>query len=245
MSNRPLQGILLSLALTACLRSAPAQSGPVDPFLPLREKMVREDIAGQGIKDQRVLQAMKELQRELFVPEEFREKAYQDRPLPIAEGQTISQPYVVAYMTEALGLTGGEKVLEIGTGSGYQAAVLAKIVAQVFTIEIREILATSAAKRLKDLGYANVSVKRADGYFGWPEQGPFDAIMITAAANHIPPPLLAQLKEGGRLIVPLGSTRYVQTLVRVTKRGGRFQTERLLDVRFVPMTGAAQSAKPK
>ena len=213
-------------------------------YAQLRERMLQQDIAGRGIRDPRVLQAMKEVPRHLFVAENLREKAYQDRPLPIAEGQTISQPYVVAYMTEALELKGGEKVLEIGTGSGYQAAILAKILPQVFTIEIRETLATSAGKTLKEMGYSGVSVKHADGYFGWPEQGPFDAILITAATNHIPPPLLRQLKEGGKLILPLGSTRYFQTLVRVTKQAGKFQSERLADVRFVPMTGEAQKTSP-
>ncbi len=221
-----------------------AQEGDAARFSKLREKMVQEDIAARGIKDPAVLQAMREVRRHLFVPEELRGKAYEDRPLPIADGQTISQPYVVAYMTEALSLKVGEKVLEIGTGSGYQAAVLANILGEVATLEIREILASSAAKRLKDLGYSKVAVKHADGYFGWVEQGPFDAILITAAANHIPPPLLRQLKEGGRLILPLGSTRYFQTLVKVTKQGGQFKHERLIDVRFVPMTGEAQKPSP-
>ena len=212
-------------------------------FAARREAMIRQDIEGRGVRDVRVLQAMREIPRELFVPESIQKLAYEDRPLPIGEGQTISQPYVVAYMTETLQLKGEEKVLEIGTGSGYQAAVLSKTSKEVSTIEIREGLAEKAMVRLKQLGYGNVWVKRADGYFGWPEKGPFDAIMITAAANHIPPPLLKQLKEGGRLILPLGSTVYYQTLVRVTKRGEKFDQERLIDVRFVPMTGEAEKQK--
>ena len=221
-----------------------AQISPEDPmFAARREAMIRQDIEGRGVRDVRVLQAMREIPRELFVPESIQKLAYEDRPLPIGEGQTISQPYVVAYMTETLQLKGEEKVLEIGTGSGYQAAVLSKTSKEVSTIEIREGLAEKAMVRLKQLGYGNVWVKRADGYFGWPEKGPFDAIMITAAANHIPPPLLKQLKEGGRLILPLGSTVYYQTLVRVTKRGEKFDQERLIDVRFVPMTGEAEKQK--
>jgi protein-L-isoaspartate(D-aspartate) O-methyltransferase len=218
-----------------------AQGSSEDPrFAARREEMVRLDIEGRGVRDPKVLQVMREIPRHLFVPEKLKEVAYGDRPLPIGEGQTISQPYVVAYMTEALRLKGGEKVLEIGTGSGYQAAVLAKIAKEVCTMEIRGNLAAAAAARLREMHYPNVSVKHADGYFGWPEKGPFDAIMITAAANHIPPPLLKQLKEGGRLILPLGSTFYYQTLVQVTKRGEKFDTERLIDVRFVPMTGEAE-----
>lgn len=210
-----------------------------------RLQMVEKDLKGRGIKDTRVLQVMSEIPRHLFVPASLREEAYRDHPLPIGEGQTISQPYVVALMTEEIKLASPLKVLEIGTGSGYQAAVLAGIAKEVYTIEIREGLARSAESRLKTLGYANVTVKRADGYFGWPEKGPFDAILITAAVNHIPPPLLDQLKEGGRLLLPLGSTRFYQTLVRVTKRGGKFDTERLIDVRFVPMTGQAQNGAEK
>ncbi len=210
--------------------------------------MVREDIAARGVRDARVLQVMSEIPRHLFVPGHLREAAYRDRPLPIGEGQTISQPYVVAYMTEILLQDWPRrplKVLEIGTGSGYQAAVLAKIVDDVWTIEIREALASQAKKRLIEMGYNNIDVKHADGYFGWSDKAPFDAIMITAAVNHIPTPLLKQLKEGGRLILPLGSTTFYQTLVRVTKRGDNFETERLIDVRFVPMTGEAEKEKTK
>ncbi|HOP39460.1 MAG TPA: protein-L-isoaspartate(D-aspartate) O-methyltransferase, partial [Geobacteraceae bacterium] len=193
-----------------------------------------------GIRDARVLKVMGDVPRHLFVDKRLRDQAYADHPLPIEEGQTISQPYVVALMTEALKLKPADRVLEIGTGSGYQAAVLAGIVKEVFTMEIRKPLADSAASRLRELGYLNVAVKYADGYFGWPEHAPFDAIIITASANHIPPPLVRQLKEGGRLIIPLGSTLFYQTLTLVTKqKGGKLTVEQLGPVAFVPMTGKA------
>jgi protein-L-isoaspartate(D-aspartate) O-methyltransferase len=163
--------------------------------------------------------------------------------LPIGEGQTISQPYVVALMTEALKLKPTDRVLEIGTGSGYQAAVLAEIVKEVYTIEIRKSLADMADRRLKDFNYKNVKVKYADGYFGWQEHAPFDAIIITAAANHIPPPLIRQLKEGGRLILPLGSTVYYQTLTLVTKKKGDLDVEQMGSVAFVPMVGESEKKR--
>ncbi|MBM4129078.1 MAG: protein-L-isoaspartate(D-aspartate) O-methyltransferase, partial [Nitrospira sp.] len=164
-------------------------------------------------------------------------------PLPIEEGQTISQPYVVALMTEALKLKPGDRVLEIGTGSGYQAAVLAEIVKEVYTIEIRKTLSEKATSRLKELGYRNIQVKYADGYFGWDAYAPFDAIMVTAAANHIPPPLIKQLKEGGRLIIPLGSTVYYQELTLLTKRKGELKVEQMGPVAFVPMIGEVQKRR--
>lgn len=208
-----------------------------DPYALKRQQMVRNDIRGRDVKEPKVLSAMSNVPRHLFVPPEYRNKAYEDHPLPIGEGQTISQPYVVALMTEALKLKGGDRVLEIGTGSGYQAAVLAEIVREVYTIEIRKNLAEKAESVLKELGYLNVKVKYGDGYFGWEEAAPFDAIIITAAANHIPPPLIKQLKEGGRLIVPLGSTVYLQTLILATKLKGQLDVEQLGPVAFVPMTG--------
>lgn len=175
--------------------------------------------------------------------ENLRSRAYGDYPLPIGEGQTISQPYVVALMTEALRLKPTDRVLEIGTGSGYQAAVLAETVKEVYSIEIRKSLAEMASKRLKDLGYRNVKVKYADGYFGWEEYAPFDAIIITTAANHIPPPLIKQLKEGGRLIIPLGSTVYYQMLTLVTKKKGELDVEQMGSVAFVPMIGEAEKRR--
>lgn len=211
-----------------------------DHFGLKREKMIEQDIKGMGIKDKKVLEVMARVPRHLFVDEGLREQAYEDHPLPIGEGQTISQPYIVALMTEALRLKPADRVLEIGTGSGYQAAVLSEMVKEVYTIEIRKALADSAAKRLKDLGYRNVKVKYADGYKGWTEYAPFDAIIITAAANHIPPLLIKQLKEGGRLIIPLGSTVYYQTLTLVTKQKGDLDVQQLGSVVFVPMTGEAE-----
>ena len=212
-----------------------------DPYRAKRMDMVERQIRGRGIRDARVLAAMEKVPRHLLVDRSLRPEAYRDHPLPIGEGQTISQPYVVALMTEELRLSPTDRVLEIGAGSGYQAAILAEIVKEVFTIEIRKGLAERAAERLKDLGYRNIRVKYADGYFGWQEHAPFDAIIITAAVNHIPPPLLKQLKEGGRLILPLGSTVFYQTLTLVTKnKGGDLSVEQKGEVAFVPMTGEAR-----
>ncbi len=200
-----------------------------------RERMVAEQIAARDVKDPLVLGAMRRVPRHLFVPEASRAEAYDDHPLPIGHAQTISQPYIVAFMTAALGLRGGESVLEIGTGSGYQAAVLSEIVGQVHTIEIVAPLAEEARARLLRLGYRNVQVRAGDGYRGWPEVAPFDAVMVTAAAPRIPEDLKRQLKDGGRLIVPVGDDS--QELVLVTRRGARFDERRVLPVRFVPMTG--------
>lgn len=205
--------------------------------------MVKEQLVGRGIKDKKVLDVMAKIPRQLFVEESLRNKAYGDHPLPIGEGQTISQPYVVALMTEALKLKPDDRVLEIGTGSGYQAAVLAEIVREVYTIEIRKRLVEKSEKLLNELGYKNIKVKYADGYLGWTEYAPFDAIIVTASANHIPPPLIKQLKEGGRLIIPLGSTVYYQTLTLVTKKGGELDVEQMGPVAFVPMIGEAQKRR--
>ena len=215
-------------------RSAPAGG---DDYTAQRLRMVKEDIEARGIRDQRVLEVLRTVPRHLFVDAYLRGSAYADHPLPIGEGQTISQPYVVALMTGALKLKPTDRVLEIGTGSGYQAAVLAEIAKDVYTIEIRKSLADKAAERLRELGYRNIKVKYADGYFGWQEHAPFDAIIITASANHIPPPLIKQLREGGRLILPIGSTVYYQTLTLATKRKGELDVEQLSAVAFVPMTG--------
>ncbi len=211
-----------------------------EDFAEKRLAMVKNDIQDRGIRDKRVIDALTKIERHLFVSKHLQKKAYRDHPLPIDEGQTISQPYVVALMTEALKLKPTDRVLEVGTGSGYQAAVLAEIVADVYTIEIRRHLAEKSEKLLKSLGYENIRVKHADGYFGWEEHAPFDAIIITAAANHIPPPLIRQLREGGSLIIPLGSTVFTQTLTRATKRKGELDVYQMGGVRFVPMTGKAQ-----
>ena len=214
-----------------------------DPYIQKRTQMVHQDIQGRGVKDPRVLEAMGKIPRHLFVDASYKEKAYADHPLPIGEGQTISQPYVVALMTEALRLRQEDRVLEIGTGSGYQAAVLAEIVKEVYTIEIRKPLAETASKRLQELGYRNVHVRCSDGYFGWQEAALFDAIIVTAASNHIPPSLLKQLKEGGRLIIPVGSTTFHQTLTLVTKEKGDLQVEQLGGVIFVPLIGEVEKKR--
>lgn len=205
-----------------------------------REKMVAQQIQGFGrdIRDPNVLASLRTVPRHAFVRPGDLRRAYADQPLPIGLGQTISQPYIVAYMTEALKLGADYKVLEIGTGSGYQAAVCAEIAREVYTIEIIEELAESAKERLRKLGYVNVSVKAADGYFGWAEYGPFDTIIVTCAAGFVPPPLIEQLKPDGRMILPLGSPFGAQTLVLVTKDDkGRVRSRSLLPVRFVPMLG--------
>jgi len=175
--------------------------------------------------------------RHKFVSEDLINSAYEDRPLPIGLGQTISQPYIVALMTQLLGLGEKDKVLEVGTGSGYQAAILSGIVKEVYTIEIFEELGTMAGKRLRDLGYHNVKVKVADGYYGWPEEAPFDAIIVTCAATHIPPPLIGQLKDGGTMCIPVGSVFWTQNLMLVKKKDGKITARSVLPVRFVPLLG--------
>lgn len=220
-------GLIIILLLAS---SAPA--GDIDQSQ--RDAMVRTQIAGRGIKDTATLQAMRTVPRHLFVPSSLADSAYQDQPMPIGYGQTISQPYIVAYMTEVIRPKAGQKILEIGTGSGYQAAVLAEIVKQVYTIEIVPELGRTARERLQQLGYRNVQVRVADGYDGWPEQAPFDAIVVTAAADYIPPPLIRQLKDGGRMVIPVGSPFLVQTLMLVEKEKGGIKTTSLTPVRFVP-----------
>jgi protein-L-isoaspartate(D-aspartate) O-methyltransferase len=197
-----------------------------------REEMVRTQISARGVKDARVLDVMRTVPRHLFVPPDQKGSAYRDHPLPIGSGQTISQPYIVAFMTEQLGLKGGEKVLEIGTGSGYQAAVLAGIAGKVFSIEIRPELADEARDRLKALGFANAQVRSGDGYRGWPEEAPFDAIIVTAAPERVPPPLLEQLAADGRMVIPVGG--FYQELKVIERAGAGFRERSVLPVRFVP-----------
>lgn len=223
---------LLGTAAVFCAMRALADE---DEWTRARSAMVMEQIAARDVSDAATLRAMNAVPRHLFVRAADRSSAYDDHPLPIGHGQTISQPYVVAFMTAAMGLGGGEKVLEVGTGSGYQAAVLAQIAAKVFTIEIVEPLAQESARRLKELGYENITVRAGDGYAGWPEEAPFDAIMVTAAAPQIPEPLKQQLRDGGRLVIPVGTD--VQEIVVMTRHGDRFRERRVLPVRFVPMTG--------
>ena len=220
--------------------SAPTVASEDAQIIKSRKRMVEHDLKGRDITDAKVLEIMGRVPRHLFVDKSLQSKAYADHPLPIGEGQTISQPYIVALMTQILRVKPGEKVLEIGAGSGYQAAVLAELTDQVYTIEIHASLSQMAAQRLKQLGYEKVKVKYGDGYFGWEEYAPFDAIIVTCAANHIPPPLIKQLKENGRLIIPLGSTTYFQTLTLLTKKNGQTDVQHLLGVSFVPMTGEAQ-----
>jgi protein-L-isoaspartate(D-aspartate) O-methyltransferase len=200
--------------------------------------MVQRQIAGRGVRSEKVLDAMRKVPRERFLPNGQAAWAYDDAPLPIGDGQTISQPYIVAYMTEALLLEGGEKVLEIGTGSGYAAAVLAEIAADVYTIERIDGLAIMARIVLDKLGYQNVHVRQGDGTLGWPEHAPFDAIVVTAGGPDVPDPLKRQLKIGGRLVMPIGKTTWFQELVRVTRiTEADFDTEYLVPVRFVPLIG--------
>ncbi len=217
---------------------------PPDTQQKNRDWMVRTHIRARGIHDMALLGAMRNVPRHRFVPARLRPYAYQNRPLPIGYDQTISQPYIVASMTEELKLKPGMKVLEIGTGSGYQAAVLARITPFVFTIEIKPQLAKRAKATLKNLGYKTVKTRHGDGYYGWAEEAPFDAIMVTAAAPHVPPPLVKQLKKGGRMILPVGRAFAVQDLRLITKdKEGRVRTKSLYSVRFVPLTGSLGKKK--
>jgi protein-L-isoaspartate(D-aspartate) O-methyltransferase len=202
-----------------------------------REEMVRKQLVAGGIRNPEVLQAMTEVPRHEFVPNSLRPYAYADGPLPIGHGQTISQPFVVAFMTQALELSKEDSVLEVGTGSGYQAAILGKLAKEVYTIEIVQPLAETAKGVLSKLGFENVHVRFGDGYMGWPEKAPFEAIIVTCAPDHVPEPLTSQLKEGGRLVIPVGEAGGVQQLILLRKRNGQISKEKMLDVRFVPMTG--------
>jgi len=204
-----------------------------DPWKEKATRMVNSQIASRGVTDAFVLRAMKNTPRHLFVPDEVSHLAYNDHPLPIGYNQTISQPYIVGLMTELLELSGDEKVLEIGTGSGYQASILSQLVTECYSIEVVEELAIRSAKTLADLGYNNVTVKFGDGYQGWPEKAPFDAIIVTAAPEEIPEKLVEQLKEGGRMVVPVG--KYYQELLLITKKEKGFRRKNIIPVRFVPM----------
>jgi len=231
-----MKAITIKLVLTSIIIAVLGFSFQQDKFDRLRIIMVRTQIQDRGISDKATLNALRKVKRHLFVPATYQKRAYADNPLPIGYGQTISQPYIVAYMTEIVEPKSDFKVLEIGTGSGYQAAILAEIVEKVYTIEIVDELGISARKRLKNLGYDNVAVKIGDGYYGWKEHAPFDAIIVTAAAEYIPPPLIEQLKVGGKMIIPVGSPFQVQMLKLVEKKEEKVKTKNLLPVRFVPFT---------
>lgn len=217
--------------------TATATQSPEAQYREIRKAMVAETIESRGITDDSVLQAMRNVPRHKFVPEAYIDQAYEDHPLPIGYGQTISQPYIVAWMTDLLGLQPGDRVLEIGTGSGYQAAVLAEMVGiEVYSIEIVPELADQAAARLEALGYGDVMTKEGDGYYGWPEQAPFDAIIVTAAPDHLPQPLVNQLAEDGRLVIPIGPPGSYQSLWCFTAEDGELLAENLGGVIFVPFT---------
>jgi len=227
MDKSTLLLILISIIAAKCQHD--------NDFVEEREKMVRQQIIARGITDTATIRAMRDVPRHEFVPTAFVKNAYNDGPLPIGYNQTISQPYIVALMTELIKPHKGQKVLEIGTGSGYQAAILAEIVDSVYTIEIVPELAESATKRLQRLGYHNINVRCGDGYLGWKEVAPFDAIVVTAAAEEIPKPLIEQLKDGGVMVIPVGSEISVQELKLITKKGEDFEVEDIIPVRFVPL----------
>jgi protein-L-isoaspartate(D-aspartate) O-methyltransferase len=239
-AGRGRRALLAAAALAAWAAAGGRVAAATDAaYTAERERMVARQIAARGIADAATLAALRAVPRHRFVPEDRRGEAYADHPLPIGWGQTISQPYIVAFMTELVRPRPGQRVLEIGTGSGYQAAVLAAAGAEVYSIEIVAELARWGRRNLLDAGFAQVHVKQGDGYFGWAEHAPFDAIVVTAAADHVPPPLLQQLKDGGRMVIPVGSPFRTQTLMLVTRRGKDIGTESLLPVRFVPLTRAA------
>ena len=249
MSHSLLVLFFLLLTLLACQdlasseNSIPAveeQSEPVqDKYSKQRRDMVEQQIRARGVNDDEVLKAMRKVPRHLFVPEPQRRSAYADTPLPIGLNQTISQPFIVAYMTEAADISGKDKVLEIGTGSGYQAAILGEIAREVYTIEIVPELARRSGSLLKELGYKNVFAKEGNGYLGWPEHAPFDAIIVTAAPDEVPKPLIDQLAVGGTMVIPVGTSYQEMTLITKTKKG--VTEKRTIPVRFVPMTGKPRS----
>src|SRR5437016_9853795 len=230
--------ILAAIAAAGCGQ----KPTPVTDFAAERQRMVTEQLNARGISDERVLNAMNKVPREEFVPPDSRARSYEDGPLPIGYGQTISQPYIVAFMTEQLQPKPSDRVLEIGTGSGYQAAILAELVSEVYSIEIVEPLAKSAEATLARLGYTNIHIKAGDGYKGWPEEAPFDAIIVTCAPDKVPQPLVDQLKDGGRMVIPVGE-RFAQELYLLEKKNGQLKESVTLPVRFVPMAGEASKQK--
>jgi protein-L-isoaspartate(D-aspartate) O-methyltransferase len=243
MKLRIILGLLVLFTVAANTHAKGAIDSP--EFQKARQMMVDRQIRARGISDPKVLNAMRTVPRHFFVPLKMHSQAYADHPLPIGEGQTISQPYIVALMSESLGLKGSENVLEVGTGSGYQAAILAKLAKSVTTIEIKQKLFDTASRLLTNLSYSNITTILGDGYYGWKTTSPYDCIMITAAVDHIPPPLRRQLKDGGRLILPLGNPFSYQNLVMVTKKGSDFFVQHITGVLFVPLTGHALEIRKK
>jgi protein-L-isoaspartate(D-aspartate) O-methyltransferase len=234
-ANRILSLLLILAVAMACMAAAPQE----DELAVARQRMVAEQIRVRGVTDPAVLAAVEAVPRHLFVPEGERRNAYEDRPLPIGSGQTISQPYIVALMTSLLGIRPGDRILEVGTGSGYQAAVLSRLAGEVYSVEILKPLGERARRTLAELGYDNVHLRIGDGYEGWPSAAPFDGIIVTAAPPSIPQPLLRQLKVGGKLVIPVGKT-YQDLIVMTKRKDGGFDRDNVLPVRFVPMTGEAQ-----
>ncbi len=234
-SDRP--HVIAPQTTTPQSTAQPAASPSSDRFLAARQRMVEKQMMLRDISDHNVLAVMETVPRHRFVLPEDADRAYDDNPLPIGYGQTISQPYMVAAMTQLLAIKPGDKILEIGTGSGYQAAVLAELTDQVYTVEIVPKLAEAAAKRLQELGYTQVRAKNADGYFGWEEYAPYDAIIVTAAPDHVPQPLVKQLKDGGRMVIPVGPPGTIQTLWLIEKQGEQVRSRQVMDVVFVPLTG--------
>lgn len=239
MVNLVVRALWLALLFIPLFAAAEmAQADSLEQYKMKREAMVHHQIENRGVKDHRVLEAMRSVPRHKFTPESEIISAYEDHPLPIGYGQTISQPFIVAYMCELAELEQTDRVLEVGTGSAYHAAVIAQLVDSVYSIEIISELATRARKVIAELGYKNINIRHADGYFGWEEEAPFDAIIVTAAAEHIPPPLIRQLAEGGRMVIPVGHPFFTQKLILAEKRNGKMYARDIIPVRFVPLTGS-------